>query len=265
MIFGLQLFTVREFLNPLPKLKDTLKNIRETGYDSVELFGLLETPGKEWLKLLEDSNLGVCGAHFLWEEIQENIDYLIENLKEMRCENLVIALSKNVDFNDYEEVLYFADALNAAAEKCKSENINLVYHNHNHEFIPIRDKKTGMDILLEKTENLKFELDIYQTQLGGIYVPEFCKKLSGRLELLHIKDFCPGDLMTPDFPMRHPACTHLGGGNFDLPLFFQAAISAGCDRFIVEQDGNWIGGNPFEALKYSFEYLKRWNEEEGYV
>jgi sugar phosphate isomerase/epimerase len=258
MLFGVQLFTVRDFLKPASALANTVRRIKEIGYEGVELFGLQDLGGEEWLKLLEDNGLKAWGVHALWEEINAGLDLYLDNLQKMRCEKLVIALSKEVDFESYDEALRFAEVLDKTGKLCRAKGIKLTYHNHNHEFIPLRGGITGMDILLEQTqpENLGFELDVYQIHMGGAAFLELCEKYSGRLCLLHIKDIRPGSIfLMQDMPMRDTACTHLGNGNFDLSRIFQAAKRAGCEYFIVEQDGNWVDGDPFKALELSFKYL----------
>ena len=306
---GVQLYTVRDFLEPVHTLAGTLRKIREIGYDAVEFFGLRGISGAGWRELLGECGLRPCGVHALWEEIDGDLGFYIDHLKQLRCENLVIALSKDVDFESCKQVLRFAESLEAAGKVCRENGINLVYHNHNHEFLPVRgdrgevckgngaglahhnheflpvgDEKgkacredgaglarhnheclpvrggsTGMEMLLENipADCLRFELDIYQIHLAGVYFPELCGKYKGRLELLHIKDCAPGDPIRPGFPMRRIICTYPGGGNLNLPLFSRAAVAAGCRRFVVELDEIRADGDPFHALSLSYEYLKQ--------
>jgi sugar phosphate isomerase/epimerase len=47
----------------------------------------------------------------------------------------------------------------------------------------------------------------------------------------------------------------VGHGNLDMPAIVNAAETAGCEWFIVEQD-DCYGTDPFEALAHSYRYLE---------
>src|SRR5260370_23356407 len=67
------------------------------------------------------------------------------------------------------------------------------YHNHNMEFRKWPDGATTYDILMSETDPalVKIEIDCGWADLGGHPPIELFKKYSGRVRLLHIKDFVP--------------------------------------------------------------------------
>ena len=76
------------------------------------------------------------------------------------------------------------------------------------------------------------------------------KKLAGRLPCVHFKDYAiirGGD----------PAVqfTSVGNGNLDWDEIIPACEEAGVKYVLIEQD-NCFGKDPFECLKSSFEFLK---------
>ena len=124
----------------------------------------------------------------------------------------------------------------------------LTYHNHALEFLKL-DDKTVLDIIYDESnkQNLQAEIDTYWVQLGGGDPAAWCRKLRGRLPLLHLKD-CVG---TVDNTSQ---LCEIGSGNLNFKEIVAAAASAGCKWYIVEQDT--CPGDPFDSLKISFEYIR---------
>ena len=75
---------------------------------------------------------------------------------------------------------------------------------------------------------------------------DWCKKLKGRLPLLHMKDYA---YLASD---KH-AMAEIGSGNLNWKKIVAAAEKSGCEWFIVEQDV--CPADPFDSLKKSFEYI----------
>ena len=91
------------------------------------------------------------------------------------------------------------------------------------------------------------ELDTYWVQAGGGDPVAWCKKMAGRMPLLHLKDYGVG-------PDGKPHFAEIGNGNLDWPAIISTAEASGTEWFIVEQDV--CPGDPFESLAQSFRYIK---------
>ena len=126
--------------------------------------------------------------------------------------------------------------------------LTLCYHNHNHEFRKIGGK-TIFERIFEKTNpnHVQAEPDTFWVQYGGSDNVEWCEKLSGRLPLLHLKDY----MVTAE--NSHAFC-EIGAGNLNFARIIAAAERSGCQWFIVEQDV--CPGDPVDSLRQSFEYIK---------
>src|SRR5439155_1236758 len=83
-----------------------------------------------------------------------------------------------------------AAKLDAAGAALRKAGQVLTYHNHAIEFVR-HGKKTGLEILFDETapENLQGEIDTYWVQFGGGDPVDWCRRLKGRLPLLHMKDY----------------------------------------------------------------------------
>jgi sugar phosphate isomerase/epimerase len=93
---------------------------------------------------------------------------------------------------------------------------------------------------------LQGEPDTYWIQYGGGDPVAWCEKLSGRLPLLHLKDFA---IDAED----NIAMCEIGAGNLDWPRIVAAAERSGCRWYIVEQDT--CPGDPVDSLAQSYRYL----------
>ena len=72
----------------------------------------------------------------------------------------------------------------------KEAGIELLYHNHNCEFLHVEPQKTAYDLLLSETdpEYVNFELDSYWPTEAGVDALALMKKLDTRMKLYHIND-----------------------------------------------------------------------------
>jgi sugar phosphate isomerase/epimerase len=84
-------------------------------------------------------------------------------------------------------------------------------------------------------------------QHGGGDPVAWCKKLKGRLPLLHMKDYTVNAANQVTF-------AEIGHGNLNWKKIVAAAEKSGCQWFIVEQDT--CPGDPFESLRQSFDYIR---------
>ena len=81
---------------------------------------------------------------------------------------------------------------------------------------------------------------------GGGDPAQWLEKLSGRVPVIHLKDYAYGRQMAV-----------VGEGNINFGRVFEKAEAAGTQFMLVEQD-DCHGEDPFECLRRSYEYLRSW-------
>lgn len=243
---GVQLWTVRDFMNSADEIGETFKKIKALGYDQVQTAGCqidYETFGA----LAKEAGLEIVGTHDNFEMMCNDFERSLANHKALGTKIMGIG-----GFFDPSEEAYadFIKKANMVGEKIAKEGGKFTYHNHHHEFIKLSTGKTIMDTLVEglNPETTSFVLDTHWVQRGGGDVRHWIEKLAGRIDILHLKDFKITEEKTPAF-------AEIGNGNLYWEGIIDEAIKAGVKYYIVEQDT--CPGDPFDSLKMSSEYLHK--------
>jgi sugar phosphate isomerase/epimerase len=243
-----QLYTVREFLQTPQDIAESMKKISKIGYKAVQVSGMGPIPEEELMNILDGEGLVCCATHEPGDKVLGDPQAVVDRLAKLRCKYTAYPYPAGVDFSTMDAVRKFAAKLNASGEVLRKAGQVLTYHNHHQEFVKV-DGKRVLDVIYDETDsaNLQGEIDTYWVQFGGGSPTAWCKKLAGRLPLLHLKDYG----VMPDY---HVMFAEVGRGNLNWREIVDAAEASGCEWFIVEQDT--CPGDPFESLRISFEYLR---------
>lgn len=240
-----QLYTVRDSTKNAVELAATLAKIRAVGYGAVQVSGIGPIEAHQVARLLEGEGLTCCATHEPAAMIVGDPERVIERLQILGCRYTAYPYP-HVPLKTKDDVLQLAELLEAAAQKLKDAGITLCYHNHHVEFRRIGNQLL-LEILLNAAPSLQGEIDTYWVQYGGDDCVAWCKRLSNRLPLIHLKDYGIGE-------DNQPVMAEIGYGNMNMAAIVAAAELAGCEWFIVEQDT--CPGDPVASLQLSFEYIR---------
>jgi sugar phosphate isomerase/epimerase len=244
---ALQLWTLREHLKTADDVARTFARVREIGYEHVQLSGLGPIPVADVKRLADAAGLGICATHEDGREIIEEPSKVADTLSALGCRYTAYPYP-HLPLDTLDQVFALADALSRSGEVLRSRGQLLTYHNHAIEFRRLGGKAI-LDWLYERTDPVMVhgELDTYWVQAGGGDPAGYCARLSGRLPLLHLKDYA----ITAK---NEPIMAALGEGNLNFPTILREADAAGCEWYIVEQDRGFE--DAFEAIAISLKYLK---------
>ena len=244
---AVQLYTLRDFTRTPADIAVTLKKVRKLGYLAVQASAIGPIEESELVKMLEGEGLALCATHEDSNMILENPAAVSEKLAKLNCKHTAYPFPRDIDFGDEAQIHALAKKLDAAGAVLRNAGQVLSYHNHAIEFVRFGDK-LALEIIYGETDpqNLQAEIDTYWVQYGGGSPEEWCRRMTGRLPLLHMKDY----KFTKE--NKHDMA-EIGVGNFDWKTIIAAAEKSGCEWFIVEQDT--CPGDPFESLKASFDYI----------
>jgi sugar phosphate isomerase/epimerase len=269
--WGVQLYTLRNVLPGKPA--EVLKAVAAIGYREVEML----RPGLDRLTpLAKEAGLDVPSLHIEaplvtgdWEpwkarpdaaqflpEKGYTLDSAIADAKRHGIRFVVVAYLMPNERTSLDFYRRFADAMNAAGERCNAAQVSLCYHHHSFEFEPL-EGKVPMELLLERLDpkRVGFEVDVFWISIAGRDPVKTIRELGPRVRLLHLKD------KAKDTPVEYQersvkpgAFAEVGGGVVDFPGVLAAAKAAGVAHAFVEQDHT--PGDPLDSLRKSFGYLQ---------
>jgi len=255
---GLQMFTVRDFITD-PEFADlSFRRLRELGYIETQLAGHA-FDAKLFGELLAKNGIRVVGNHCSLDDIINRPDETMEKHRMWGTSNLGIGGIPHEARAGVKELAKFIDTYNKAAEVYAKEGFKLTFHNHNYEFEPIDGCKTPMEIFAEEFDpnNISFVLDTCWVAAGGADVRAWMERLAGRIDILHLKDLEAtkvANARSPEFNV-----TEIGNGNLYWDGIMETAEKIGVKYYVVEQDNNFKG-TPFDSLRMSAEYLKKYQK-----
>ena len=248
---GLQLYTVRDLFKGDDFIDLTFKKLSELGIKELHTAGmpfsyeLLGTLAKKY-------DMQVIGSHYSYDEILKNPEETMKIHDFWGTKNIGIGAMPGPAKESKENLLAFIKEFNEAAESYAKKGYKLTYHNHNFEFLRIDGTKTMMDYLYEgfDPDTVSFVLDTCWVAAGGGDVRHWMEKLAGRIDILHLKD------MMLNKNNMTATMTEVGNGTLYWEGIIKTAEEIGVSHYIIEQDANFIGGNPLTSLEQSVNFLK---------
>ncbi len=258
---GLQLYSVATALYENPA--KTLGAVKEMGYDAVEFAGLFDNPPEVLYEICTTLDLKPLTLAQGLTPILETPASVAATLKALGVKHCAVGLSVQELAEDYPGCV---DKLRRAAALLYENGLQLLYHNHDREFVLQRDGIPVLEALCRDVPYLLPELDVCWALYGG-YDPAAAVKQLPRMPHIHLKDFVCRNLPA-DFDFVKNATGNLrsrpedgflyrplGCGCVDIPAVIKAAEEAETPYIIVEQDWDFMDSCLADAAK-SREYLR---------
>lgn len=259
MKVGINLYSLRKQIATEQDFLATALRLKEMGYASLQFSGApfdAEMIGR----VSRESGLPVTLTHVPLERILSDPEQLAKEHLFFGCKRVGLGMMPLEAFVDEEKCTALIAQLECAAKRLKENGVTLFCHNHHFEFYRF-GQKTVFDLLLEDAPDVHFTADVYWLQYGGVNVAEFFKKLAGRVECVHLKDYRIVRKKSEKIELI-PAFAPVGDGSLDIPAIVRAAKAAGAEEFYVEQDDACDYPDPFERVGRSVRYLNALREEE---
>jgi len=260
MKIGVQGYTIRNFCTDENSIADSLKKVKEMGFNSLQVSGFAAIPAEKLRAMCDENGLQIVCTHSNPDRILNDTDNLINEHKIMGCNHIGIGIMPQKYRWSLEGMRAFIDDYSSAADKIADAGMKFHYHNHGSEFQKF-GSQTMLEIMAEITDPAKwgFIFDTYWSQIGGCCPAQMMYKLAGRIDICHLKDL--RYTYTPeaecDFAQRFAP---VGSGSIAWDEVLEACEKTGIKYAEIEQD-DCYGANPFDELKSSYEYLKNKNCE----
>ena len=244
---GLQVYSIREEAES--DFVKTMQEVKEMGYDGVELAGLYGHKPEAIRDWLKEIGLVPISAHVPYAELKDDLQSTVDAYAVIGCKYIAIPFlgeEERYGSKAFDEVLAYIPAI---AEECKKHDMILMYHNHDFEFQMTEEGEYVLDLMYRtfSEDVLQTEIDTCWVKVAGVDPITYIKKYENRCPVVHLKDF------TGKRPVEFTA---VGQGIQDIPGILAASGDSGAQWVIVEQDSHTLH-TPMEDAKLSIEYLRK--------
>lgn len=261
-----QLYCVRHEMEK--DVAGTLRRVRDLGFDGVEFAGFYNHSAAEMKALVQEIGLVPISSHVPLQAILADPEGVIRYHLELGCSYLVVPY---LEENDRPGAPGFAKVLSllySFGAQCREAGLQLLYHNHDFEFIKLSGLY-GLDFIFQAIpgELLKTEIDTCWVKYAGVDPITYLASYKGRAPVVHLKDFVSDNSgrtpyaligLNEDAQIDHSGFSYrpLGQGVQDMEALVDAAVQAGAQWLVVEQDEPY-GESPFEDARQSMETLEQ--------
>ena len=270
---GVQLYSVRTDLEK--DFYGTLRKISEMGYAGVEFYG--EYYGHSALevkKMCTELGLIPFSNHVPFQQMIDDVDKVIEENTVLGVQYIVFPYMDEASRPGVNPEQFKATVakIGEVGAKVKEAGFQLLYHNHDFEFVTLQDGTLAYDYIFGNNDraNLQNELDVCWADYAGYDPAEVLTRYSGNIPVVHLKDYyLEGKLNSAPYALIGISTDNsmkdeggwfeyrpLGMGQVDIPAVITAAIEGGARWLCVEQDEPCEGMTRLEGVAKSVEYLK---------
>ena len=262
---AVQVYSVRDAASA--DLYGTLKQIKEMGYDGVEFAGLYGHDPADIKAWCQELGLVPISAHVPLIDMLKDPMGVLSQYARIGCKYVAVPYLVPEHRPGHPNFDYIVEFIRILGKAAKSFGMQMLYHNHDFEFLKI-DGKYALDILYDTipADLLQTEIDTCWVNVGGENPSDYINKYSGRAPVVHLKDF-NGEKSEDMYELigiekKAPARPSsfefrpVGSGLQDFPAILAASRAAGAEWVVVEQDQATMGLSPMESIKTSIDYLK---------
>ncbi len=266
---AVQLYSVRDEMEQ--DFYGTIKEMKELGYDGVEFAGLFGEEPAKIKAFCEEIGIVPISAHVPYYDMLENPEAVLADYAEIGCKYVVVPYLTEECRPGTDGFDATVEGIRKIGEAAKKFGLQLLYHNHDFEFVKIGEEY-ALDVLYSTVPEdiLKTEIDTCWVNVAGVDPAEYVVKYTGRAPVVHLKDFRKSgsgqgklyDLIGIDEEESAEeeessfSFMPVGYGMQDIPAILAACEDAGAEWVVVEQDNPEEGETRINSVKLSREYLK---------
>ena len=266
---AVQLYSVRDEMEK--DFYGTIQQMKDLGYDGVEFAGLFGEDPEKIKAFCEEIGIIPISAHVPYYDMLENPEEVLSDYAKIGCKYVVVPYLTEECRPGTDGFAATVEGIRKIGEAAKALGIQLLYHNHDFEFVKIGEEY-ALDVLYSTIPEdlLKTEIDTCWVNVAGVNPAEYIEKYSGRAPVVHLKDFKKSgdnlgklyDLIGIDDDAQAEeeedsfSFMPVGYGVHDMPAIRAACENAGAEWVVVEQDNPAKGETAMNSVKLSREYLK---------
>lgn len=269
---AVQVYGLRDLLENTPEnFANVMQKVKDMGYDGVELAGLYGLEPEFVRDTLKKIGLVPISAHVAFAEMMDDLDKVIRDYSVIGVKYLVMPYMAEEYRPAVSEEGFrkFLPLLNQVGEKIHKAGMTFLYHNHDFEFRKLANGEWGYDAMFEAIphDNLMSELDTCWCDVATGEAPEFIKKYTDRIPVVHLKDYIKKGEVKNMYKLigieteeeegdtGYFGFRPVGFGQMIWEPVLNAALEAHANWVVVEQDEHY-DTDPLECARRSREYLR---------
>ncbi|MBO5230864.1 MAG: sugar phosphate isomerase/epimerase [Clostridia bacterium] len=269
---AVQLYSVRDEMEK--DFYGTIQKMKDLGYDGVEFAGLFGEEPSKIKAFCEEIGITPISAHVPYYDMLEDPEKVLADYAEIGCKYVAVPYLTEECRPGTDGFAATVEGIRKIGEAAKKLGIQLLYHNHDFEFVKIGEEY-ALDVLYSTipADLLQTEIDTCWVNVAGVNPAEYIEKYAGRCPVVHLKDFKKsGDKLGKLYDLigiddeggqeeEEDAFSFMpvGYGVQDMPAILAACEDAGANWVVVEQDSPAKGDTPLNSVKLSREYLRTLN------
>ncbi|HIU47312.1 MAG TPA: sugar phosphate isomerase/epimerase [Candidatus Fimadaptatus faecigallinarum] len=245
MRIGLQISSLKKYIQTRDDTAETFRRVRELGYQDVQLQWTGPDVDSDFLaELLRAHGMRCWGTQDYYDVVMARLDYEIAAAGKYNARYICVS-GVPERFMSPDGLKAMAAELRATRDRLAEHGLILTFHPRYHEYVPM-DGSTPTERLLELVPDMQLTLDAYHTEVCHLDTPALMRRYAGRVDLVHIKD---AQALDPRAPL-----TPVGAGAINYLPVLRACEGAGVKVVLAEQE-SWQC-DAFCCMAQSLGYLR---------
>lgn len=247
-VIGAQVSSLKPYIQTEKELRRTFGRLAQMGYRDVQLQWIASEIEPEVIAdaLMEAGLTGVSTQDY-YEVVRERMAYFLK-LNDLCRSKYVCVSGIPLEYLSYEGCRAFGRELAELTKRLEAEGKILSFHPRAQEFA-VFGGRTAVEILLEESrEPFQICLDLYHVQKAGQPMGDWVRKLAGRMDMVHFKDYVNCEDGTQ-------ALVPVGQGCIDWTEAVAACRETQVPWVFAEQE-SW-GKDAFLCMEESREWMER--------
>lgn len=226
---AVQLYSFRDLDWDLHRL---LERVAETGVDGVEFAGFGDAPVGTVADTLADCGLAAAGLHTPYEQLEDDFAESVSAAELLDADALVVPFLDDSYFESESAVSRTARRLSDLAVVLEGHDVDLWYHNHDHEFVDVPGTdRTAFECLADWALDVQLELDVGWAVAAGADPVALIEQYGDQIPAVHLKD-----VLVDSTAERGGRPVELGEGDVPVEACARAAHRADVDWLVYEHD-----------------------------
>lgn len=248
MDYSFQLYSARNETS----LDDVLRTLKSLGYAQVEGWGGQFADPAALAASVKNSGLTMPTAHMGYTQLIDTATS-VKVAEQVGLKTVFCPAPPSADYREGKgDWNGLAAGLAKAAASFKAAGIGVGYHNHHWEFVKLNSGKTPIELILDASPDIQWEMDLAWVVKAGEDPVAWMKKLGSRISAIHVKDIAPAGQNADE-----DGWADVGQGTLDWKqLLADAKANTKAKYYVMEHD------KPSDAIRFakrSIAAVKQWS------